>query len=142
MAAPRCIAITKSGKQCTWTPWQGHPWCLSHSAVNGIEEASATMLARSKMGSVKAELRRESARLKTCDLRSTSGQLDQLEGALVRVANSDGDACSKASAICKLVSEARAVMKDAVLEKENGELRALIERHPEVRKRLSLKAVT
>ena len=130
MSKPRCQCTPT----CRFGAAPGEPYMLGHDPRPEKREQRREAASRAgKLGGRASE----AAKLTSCDLRSTDGQLTQLEGALLRVANCGADAVAKAGAICKLISEARSVMKDAVLEVENAELRALIAgKHPHLAKQL------
>lgn len=117
----------------------GHdPRCAVHLAPTGDEAAKAELRRRHAAGGP-ARARTAAKKKRTgCSLRTPDDLLLELERALVRVDNAGGEASAKATAICRLVAEARAVLKAAELETENAELRKLlIERHPELKRHLS-----
>ena len=133
----KCIALTGKGKPCRFTASHG-AYCVAHAASNGDLDAMRELQERSKNGARKSVEAAESAKLKVPpSLRTTEAQLVVLERMLMKVENSAADVIAKSGAVTKLIAEARSVMKDAVLEVENAELRALIAgKHPHLAKQL------
>jgi hypothetical protein len=133
---PKCSAITAKGVPCAF-PGSYDGVCLSHAAQAGNSDAREVLRVRGVAGKNKARANAEGRKLVSCSLRTTGEQLAVLERQVIRVENSGADACAKAGAIVKLVSEARATLKAGELEGENADLRAiLIEKHPELKKHL------
>jgi hypothetical protein len=137
MAAPKCTGTDKRGDACRWPAWRDGPVCIACAARAGNAEASAEMRDRATKGNKQQAKNKKARQVSEAPMRSTDDLLTALERSMVRVENAGGDAIAKAGAVCKLVSEARAVLKAAELEKENSELRTLLlEKHPELRSHL------
>lgn len=135
MSATKCSTVGPKGP-CTFVA-EYDGLCLAHGARAGHAQAREVLAARGRAGYAKAAANAEERKLTECSLRTMGEQLTVLERQVLRVENSGADACAKAGAIVKLVSEARATLKAAELERENAELKALlIEKHPELARRL------
>lgn len=138
----RCNGLDKSGKPCKFPQRyevDGRGLCAPCASRVGHEPAKADMAARGKKGTASLADARERNATSRTSLRSTDDCLTVLEGALRDAKRSGGDLVARAKAITSIVSEARATLKAAELERENTELKQLLlERHPELRKHLKI----
>lgn len=135
--APKCTGTDKAGDPCKWSTWNDTPLCIACAARAGNADASAELATRSALGRKQQIKNRRARQISEAPMRSVDDLLTALERSMLRVENSGGDAIAKAGAVCKLVSEARAVLRAELLETENKELKKLLlERHPELARHL------
>jgi hypothetical protein len=129
--------LTDGTTPCKMSAFGDARLCAQCGARAGLPEHRAEMIRRSELGR-EAKIANAILEKRTvCSLRSTNDLLAECEHAMVDLESASGDVTSRVKARISVISEARAILKSEVVEKENSELKALIGEHlPHLRKHL------